>query len=162
MMFSVTACSSDPEGEAETEAINEQIANPAVEYSSLEEAETAAGFELEVPAAPEGYETVVYQVIDGSMIEVIWLNGSYESDNATEAYRIRKAAGTDDISGDYNDYDEVNKVTINNNQVTMKGNKGKVYVATWTDGEYTYAVDIDMDWNGLPADDVSNIIKATK
>ena len=37
--------------------------------------------------------------------------------------------------------------------VTLKGDDGAIYCMTWTDGGYSYAVDIDMDGSGMPAYD---------
>jgi len=134
-------------GDADTEGGMTQIANPFTDYESLEEAEAAAGFELQIPEAPQGYATVCYRVMDDSMIEVIWLSG--EDEEAAEAYRVRKAAGEDDISGDYNEYAEVNTIDSDGRTITLKGNDGKVFLMTWTRDGYTYAVDIDMNGEGL-------------
>jgi len=140
--------------ESELEAVDNseddemsQLANPFVDYESLEEAEAATGFELQVPDAPEGYDTVLYRVMNSSMIEVIWM--SSDDEDAVEAYRIRKEAGDGDISGDYNEYSEVSTVESDGRTVTMKGSDGKVFVMTWTDDGYTYAMDIDMNGEGL-------------
>lgn len=49
------------------------------------------------------------------MIEVIYFN---DTDN--EGLRIRKAKGTDDISGDYNEYKNVETVKVGDYDVTEK------------------------------------------
>jgi len=136
--------------------------NPFVDYETLGEAIKAAGFSIEIPDAPSGYETVLYRVMNGEMIEVIWMSSDSEDETAVEAYRIRKEAGTGDISGDYNNYDEVEEVDVDGMTVTMKGNDGAVYVATWEFYGYTYALDIDMNGEGLSADSVVEIVSATK
>ena len=60
----------------------------------------------------------------------------------------------DDISGDYNEYSEIMEQEEEGGRiVTLKGNDGAIYCMTWTDGGYSYAVDIDMDGNGMPAYD---------
>lgn len=152
----------DTEGDVPSSE-NVQIPDPFEGFSTLEEAAAAVGFEMSVPATPEGYETVVYRVdADIHMLEVIYSDKDYENEDAVEAYRIRKAIGSDDISGDYNEYNEENEVFVSGNQVTLKGNDGKVFVATWTSGEYTYAIDIDMNGQGLGSDDVIALVNATK
>jgi hypothetical protein len=113
-----------------------QIANPFVEYGSLEEAARAAGFELAVPEAPEGYDETIIQVMDDSMIQVIYRSGD-------DRLLIRKAAGDEDISGDYNQYTESSTVSVNGADVTLRGDGGKISVATWVRDGYTYAVDLD-------------------
>lgn len=142
---------------------NVQIPDPFEGFSTLEQAVKAAGFEMSVPDAPKGYETAIYRANTGvKMLEVIYSDKDLENKDAVEAYRIRKAIGSDDISGDYNDYSEKTEVSVSGNQVSLKGNDGKVFVATWTSGEFTYAIDIDMDGQGLSRDEVIALVNATK
>lgn len=163
LCFSLAACgsantsaSTDSKQSESTGEAGEQIANPFKAYDSLEEAEKAAGFKISVPEAPSDYSTVTYNVFeDEKMLEVVYTNADDK-----EAYRIRKMAGSDDISGDFTDYSENNSVDVNGNTVTMKGNDGKVSVATWTADGYAYAVDIDMDGQGMDADAVTTLISS--
>ena len=142
---------------------NVQIPDPFEGFSTLEQAVKAAGFEMSVPDAPKGYETAIYRVNTGTkMLEVIYSDKDLENEDAVEAYSIRKAIGSDDISGDYNDYSEKTEVSVSGNQVSLKGNDGKVFVSTWTSGEFTYAIDIDMDGQGLSGDEVIALVNATK
>lgn len=140
------------------------IPDPFEEFSAKEDAEKAAGFTIELPEAMKGYENVVYRVdADGKLIEVIYSDKDLGEDGAVEAYRIRKAVGADDISGDYYDYSEVNEETnADGAAVTLKGNDGKVFVATWVSGEYTYAIDVDLAGLGLTAEEVMNLVNATR
>lgn len=152
----------DTEGDVPSSE-NVQIPDPFEGFSTLEQAVKAAGFEMSVPDAPKGYETAIYRVNTGTqMLEVIYSDKDLENEDAVEAYRIRKAIGSDDISGDYNDYSEKNEVSVSGNQVTLKGNDGKVFVAIWTSGEFTYAIDIDMNGQGLSSEDVIALANATK
>lgn len=170
MILSLEACgsttasnsgSSSNGGNAEAGA-DVQIPNPFEDFSTLEQAEQAAGFEMSLPDAPDGYETVVYRVdADVHMLEVVYSDKALENEDAVEAYRIRKASESGNISGDYNEYSEVNEVAVSDNQVTLKGTDGKVFVATWASGEYSYAIDIDMNGQGLSSDDVIALVKAT-
>lgn len=142
---------------------NIQIPDPFEEFSTLEQAVKVAGFEISVHNAPKGYETAIYRVNTGTrMLEVIYSDKDLENEDAVEAYRIRKAIWSDDISGDYNDYSEKTEVSVSGNQVSLKGNDGKFFVATWTSGELTYAIDIDMDGQGLSGDEVIALVNATK
>ena len=142
---------------------NVQIPDPFEGFSTLEQAVKAAGFEMSVPDAPKWYETAIYRANTGTqMLEVIYSDKDLENEDAVEAYRIRKAIGSDDISGDYNDYSEKTEVSVSGNQVSLKGNDGKVFVATWTSGEFTYAIDIDMDGQGLSGDEIIALVNATK
>jgi|GEM_PF-2402428 len=76
------------------------------------------------------------QAIENDMIEVIYFN---DTDN--EGLRIRKAKGTDDISGDYNEYKDVETVKVGDVEVTEKGSDGDIAVVIWNDGTYSYAID---------------------
>jgi len=78
----------------------------------------------------------------------------------TEGLRIRKANGTDDISGDYNEYKEVNVVKVGELEVTEKGNDGNISIASWTDGTYSYSINVDEAL--LNVDDISNLISNIK
>ncbi len=118
-----------------------QMGNPFTDVSSISEAEEMTGFSITVPEAPAEYPDMYVRVMTGSMIEIIFENKANETEYAIdEGYRIRKEAGTEDISGDYNVYAEVTTVTVDGRAVTMKGNDGTVSVAVWTADEYSYAV----------------------
>ncbi len=114
-----------------------QIPNPFVDYSTLAEAEKEAGFDLTAPETVDGYSEKFIQVMSGSMIQIIF------HDAEDNRLFIRKEAGSEDISGDYNNYTEINTISVDGREVTMKGETGLVSVAIWTDGAYTYAVTAD-------------------
>ena len=125
-----------------------QIANPFVDYESLEAAAKAAGFELKAPSSVKGFTEKLVQVCDGEMIQVIYLNGD-------DRLLIRKAEGFEDISGDYNEYSDSRTVTVNGNSVTLRGDDGKVSTAIWTSGGYTYSVSFDTP---VSEDEMTGII----
>ena len=139
----------------ETETGAADMINPVSEYETLGAAQRAAGVEIEIPDGPEGYPVTCYHAIKNiGLLEIVYLDGPANSEDSKEGYRIRKQAGEDDISGDYNEYSEIMEQEVEGGRiVTLKGNDGAVYCMTWTDGGYSYAVDIDMDGNGMPAYD---------
>lgn len=138
---------------------NMQIPNPFVDCATMEEAAELAGFTLTAPEAIEGYTGMTIQVMNQSLIQLFYSNEE-DADTADYSFlRIRKAAGSDDISGDYNSYAETNTVSVGDLQVTMKGNDGTVNVATWTDGDYTFALTVT---NALSTDAASAIIENVK
>lgn len=147
LLLSLAACSTktaDTEPAADTTeplviTDNVQIPNPWAEYTSLEEATQAAGFELTAPEALEGYDEVTYQVLAGDEDASALLEVRYSNEDASVS--IRKAAGDEDISGDYNIYELSATETIGENEITLQSNEeGVVNLATWTNGAYTYAV----------------------
>ena len=139
-----------------TQEQNVDLPNPFVEVKTLEEASKIAGFALSVPETYENYKKQVIQVIEKDMIEVIYLDE--ESD--FEGLRIRKANGTDDISGDYNEYKNVETIKVRDYEVTEKGDGENIFVAIWTDGTYSYAIGTDRA--ELNEEDVANLIQSIK
>ena len=128
---------------------NMQIANPVEEYGmsadSLEKAQEAVGFEIALPGsiAPENYI-----VINGEILEIDF-DGGY----------IRKATGSDDVSGDYNDYEDVKTADVSGREVTLKGNDGKIMLAIWADGDYTYCISVA---NGVAEAEMTSYVDAIK
>ena len=163
LCLAIIACGKKEETKQETaETTNviqkesTQIPNPFVEVKNLDEASKIAGFTLEVPETYEDYKQQVIQTIENDMIEVIYL----EEESGYEGLRIRKAKGTDDISGDYNEYRNVETVKVGDYDVTEKGDEGNIFIATWTDGTYSYAIDTDRA--ELNAEDITNLIANIK
>lgn len=115
---------------------NVQIPNPWVDCKTIEEAEALAGFDFQLPETPEGYAIENISAIKDDIIQVIYQKGEQE-------ICIRKGAGTDDISGDYNVYDTTVTKELTASTATFKGNGGKFSLAIWNDGEYAYAVSSD-------------------
>ena len=111
---------------------NVQIPNPLVEYETLADAEAAAGFDFAVPDEIDGNSPKSYIVIDGSgIIEVTY------GDNAVS---LRKAEGSEDISGDFNTYSDIINAGVGEVSITMREKDGNVFSAIWTDGGFTYSL----------------------
>ena len=109
------------------------LSNPFVTYKTLSDAEQAVGFTLELPDE-DWYTRAGIQVMRGKMLQV---RCPSDEGNGTV---IRKQAGDADISGDYNEYTDVQTVTIGDVPVTLKGNNGMVSTAIWTADGFSYAV----------------------
>lgn len=163
LSLSLLGCSAQTErGDADASAgESAQIANPILEYDSLEAAEKAAGFSFTVPEGvsvnDEDYAQYYWSTINKNLIEV-----RYGAEGGEVCY-MRKAAasGLEDISGDYNVYDTVKTEDIvledgREATVTLKGQGGKFYLAIWqlrgaTDnGIWDYCIGIQ----GVPAEDL--------
>lgn len=143
LCLTIVACGKKEEAKQEaaetTNVTQEQdygVPNPYEIVDTLDEASKIAGFNLSVPATYGDYKKQVIQAIEDDMIEVIYFN---DTDN--EGLRIRKAIGTDDISGDYNEYKDVETVKVGDVEVTEKGSDGDIAVVIWNDGTYSYAID---------------------
>ena len=96
----------------------------------------------------DGYGERFVRVIKGELLEFQY---EYDKENAL----IRKGKGLEDISGDYNVYEDVYKVKIFDEEVTFKGNEGYVDLALWEFGEYSYSVSIP----GLTEEEMIKVVK---
>lgn len=56
---------------------------------------------------------------------------------------LRKARGSDDISGDYNIYNKTLKNKVGAYDITLKGRDDGFFVATWSHDDFSYAVTSD-------------------
>lgn len=61
----------------------------------------------------------------------------------TDSLCYRKSAGTEDNSGDYNSYSQVESRNISGKSVTLKGENDAFTLATWTDGSYAYSISVN-------------------
>ena len=163
LCLAIVACGKKEEAKQETaETTNvtqEQdvgVPNPYEIVDTLDEASKIAGFNLSVPATYGDYKKQVIQAIEDDMIEVIY----FDAEKTHEGLRIRKAKGTDDISGDYNEYKNVETVKIGDYDVTEKSDGENILVVTWTDGTFSYAIDTDRA--ELSKEDVANLISNIK
>lgn len=131
-----------------------QIANPFVSCGTLDEGAAVAGFKMAVGSIPSGYSVDYISAIKGELLQINYADGSGNE------ILLRKGVGSGDVSGDYNQYAESSTVSVGGVNVTLRGNSGKVSVAVWTSGGYSYA--IDMTGSGLARDAVTAMAAALK
>lgn len=143
-----------PAGDSEDTGDAVQIPNPWVDCESLEEAGGIAGISIQIPEAVDGYGEPDFRAIDGELLEVL-----YPSREDDDRLCVRKAAGDEDISGDYNSYPQTTTVDVNGQTVTMRGRDDRIMVAIWTGDGYTYAVGTR---NGLGSEEMTALIQAVK
>ena len=147
---STNSGATDTDTSTDTAGGSTEIANPYVDCETLEEAGELAGFDISVPDEIDGgYTQGTIQAVENEMIQVIYTT------EAGEEITLRKGTGTEDISGDYNEYAEENTLDVDGTSVTARGSDGLVYAATWTDGTYTYAITASA---GLESDSVSALV----
>ena len=163
LCLAIVACGKKEEIKEETAEVvnttqeqNYGIPNPYEIVDTLDEASKIAGFDLSVPATYGEYKNQVINAIEDDMIEVVY----FEKESENEGLRIRKAKGTDDISGDYNEYKNVETIKVGDYDVTEKSDGGNILVATWTDGTYSYAINTDRA--ELSKEDIANLISNIK
>lgn len=181
--FGLAACGSDKAiddttgQEATVDSL--QMANPFTEYNTIEEAEAAAGFSIDVPDVIETFDNRTIRVMvgnggvgsDGSMIEVIYYPASQEAGQVTSAsssedsalaesneIRVRKMAGSGDASGDYTDY-SLNKLDVDGTEVTIGSTDGIVALATWERNGFSYSIGAYTE-GGLFTDTIAYLVGA--
>nr|DAZ44282.1 MAG TPA: copper amine oxidase [Caudoviricetes sp.] len=128
---------------------NVQIPSPFIDCASLAEAGEVAGFEMRAPESVGDYDRVFISAIDGELIDVLYESGA-------DTICVRKGTGSEDISGDYNSYAEAAVSEMDGMEVTMKGDAGKVNLAVWTNGEYTYSVSASA---GMSRGEMTDLIR---
>lgn len=105
--------------------------NPWIEVETIDEAKKIAGFDFVIPETVDSKEITYIASITDEIIDV-----RYGDDYVS----IRKGKGSEDISGDYNEYPVCEEETINGVDVVEKGTKDAVNHVTWTNGDYSYSI----------------------
>ena len=157
MIFAFTACGSTGEQESGS-GENMQIPNPFIDCSTLDEAVKIAGFDVAVPERIDGYPDTLIQAIENEMVQVYYYEGSLEDEGHKEVL-VRKAVGSDDITGDYNEYSENETMSMHGVDVTLRGEDGKVMAASWTQDGYSYAIDSS---EGLASEEIEGLVEIIK
>ena len=102
---------------AQTESTSEvELAHPFVTVDNLEEAAKIAGFSIKLPDNIDGYNRILIEAMDKSIIQTVYQGEEQE-------ISIRKALGTEDkLEVYYTEYPMTSEVTLSNNTVvTIKG-----------------------------------------
>lgn len=141
---SQTAASAEITQAAESTAAatdgTEQAANPWIDVRDLKEALKETGVELKAPEKIGDFHLSHVQVIqDGGIVQVFY--GSLADQTETQAL-LRKAKSMEDISGDYTVYPEDRRVSDSEGEVRLRGQDGRVYLATWQRGDYAYSLSL--------------------
>ena len=130
----------------------QEISNPWLAVSSMEDAEAYLGYGMTAPETVDGLSLAAIRTLadnDNEILEVSYGSGRNKAS-------IRKApATTEDISGDYTEYAKTETVTIGGIAVTEKGDGENVFSAVWTKGEYSYAF---FSTVGVSADSLAELI----
>jgi len=147
VVLSLVGCNSAKETE---------VANPFIEYETIDEAIAHVDFDVKLPTnMPTGYELEDIRVIENELIELV-----YTKEDSKISYRQGK--GTEDISGDYNTYDEVVTEEINDYEVTLSGKDSKINLAVWTDGTCSYAVNLNVGEAGMDQAIATSIVEGVQ
>lgn len=118
------------------------MANPFITSPDLAGAEEVAGFSIKLPSKevlPEWVVDPIYRAsnVNTQLLEIIYP----DSDDPLKEVRIRKAISEkEDISGDFNDYEEEEIITFGGKEYKARLNGEKIFLLTWEEGEFKYSV----------------------
>lgn len=113
---------------------NVQVVWQCEEWDSAKELAQAVGFEVaDVKDLPLEPEQTTYLSISEDLAEINYTAG-------TQGACYRKSSGTEDNSGNYNEFSDCETVNVGAYEVTLKGNDEGYELATWTDGVYAYSL----------------------
>lgn len=119
-----------------------QVLPPFRQVDSLDALSEAVGFPVtEVSPLPFDPVSTTYTAYDEGLAEITYTG----SGGQTATYR--QSCGSEDNSGDYNLYPDTQALPEQN--ATLKGQDGLYTLALWTDGTYTYSLNLS---SGLSAD----------
>ena len=108
------------------------------EVSSLAALEKAVGFSVpEVTGLPFVPDSEYYLAYGSDLAEVVYERGE-------ETACFRKSPGTEDNSGDYNEYAAQAEITVGSASVTLKGNGGAYTLAIWSEDGYSYSLSLTI------------------
>lgn len=119
-------------------------------YSSIEEANKAADFNLEHSDRLCGYPASEFEA-NSSTIEVKF----------DEAGIIRKTLGVTDNSGSNSSLKESSEENVNGRKVTFKGKNDKIYLATWNYNNFAYTISLNQEGEGVSKEEMIKYIEAT-
>ena len=123
----------------------------SVMLDSIDELSQKAGFDvMEITQA--GDAIISYYFRSDNVAETMYV---YETNTIT----LSQGAGSDDISGDFNEYDKTSEVTIGNLAVTMKGNNNTVSLAIWCNEGCAFSLYSDSP---LTEDEFIRLIESIK
>ena len=134
----------------EGEPMLKTASSPYVDYNSVDELKENVNINAKMPDKIKNYMSCSYSVAFSNMVEIQYSNGS---DNIL--YRLEKGEVAEDISGDYNIYENIKKLTVDNIVVTIKGNEDVYKVAVWYKNGVNYSLSSEQ---GLKMEDIQNLI----
>ncbi len=128
------------EGNADYDGTEASVVNGMVEYDSAEALAGAVGFAVpQLQSLPFEPMETVYTDYWGTMAQV-----EYRGQNEEWAL-LRKGAGEEPVSGDYNEYAATRQLELADAEVLLKGEEtGSYTLAEWTANGYAYSLSLSQ------------------
>lgn len=112
------------------------VANGMVQLTSREELSEAVGFPVKAAQTlPFFPQSILYTSYWGEMAQIDYAN-------EPESACFRQSPGTQDNSGDWNEYPAQETIEVSGSTVTLKGEKDAYTLAVWSDGTYSYSLSL--------------------
>ncbi|MDS0528398.1 hypothetical protein NNC19_22165 [Clostridium sp. SHJSY1] len=123
------------------------------EYKTLEEAEEVIKFKINrIKEIPDGFKLDYIYVIANDVIEIEYNSGK-------DIAKFRAGKVSENISGDYNIYENENTCEINGINIKLDGIKNKVInLATWKKADIYYSISSE---NGIDEEIILNMIRSS-
>lgn len=136
------------------------LANPWLSYADKAEAEASIGYEISLPEQYNGYD-FSYGVMQSGDDKILEVNAYTADENGVskDIITIRKGISNGDITGDYNTYNDVRDINVNDISVEIRGNDGLYNAAVWTADGYWYSV---MTTNAVSSESLGGIVAGIK
>lgn len=107
------------------------------------EAKGIAGYGLSYPDAPEGYENKVYRVYTKQINTLYYVNDDgYQGMMVVKGKFCGKDVFASGYFSDPNEYTFTQVVEADGKKINLKGTDAGVQLATWTEGEFSYAIGV--------------------
>lgn len=121
--------------DSNNKTVSEQSLPTVIYFDSIDEAKEAMGFEFDVPNTPEGYElnNVYIRDMDQDIFEINYKRGD-------DRICFRASLNQGDISGDRTTFEEEKSVDFEEFSMNIKGNDGKINIASWINKDVGYAL----------------------
>lgn len=120
--------------------------NPMQRFEDVEAAGEAVGFTVSIPVL-DNIDAIF--VING---EIVQIKGQY----AGQAITFRMGQGSEDISGDFNVYENETSLLIQGHEITAKGNGDLISLVLWQTDEFTYSIHSE----GLSEEKIAALIES--
>lgn len=113
---------------------NTQVIPNSMNYDTKEELINAVGFEIyDIKEVPFEIKQTTYTAFGTDLAEIL-----YEGEEERVFFRMSR--GEDDNSGDYTEYSVVDQILVDNQKITIKGEKDGYNLAIWEDNGYSYSI----------------------
>lgn len=127
-----------------------QAEGTLTECNSLSEAEELSGVDVTGLDTIKGYDENKIFAVKDEMVELHYKRGD-------DSITVRKAAGKNGVSVDNLSYDKSTSQKVKGCKVSLKGTGKKFFVATWTKGNYSYAL---ISANGQTKKTMTALVKS--